>query len=150
MMPVLISGPKQPGNDIDVYLAPLIDDLKKLWNDGIEVFDAYKQERFTVRAMIFYTINDFPAYGNLSGHKVKGEKACPTCGNDTCTDRLSKCNKNVYLGHRRFLQPEHKYRRMKKKFNGKNKTKGSTSTAKWTRGLCRGEGKRSGVRENCG
>ena len=27
MMPVLIPGPKQPGNDIDVYLKPLIDDL---------------------------------------------------------------------------------------------------------------------------
>ena len=27
MMPVLIPGPKQPGNDIDVYLKPLIEDL---------------------------------------------------------------------------------------------------------------------------
>ena len=30
MLTLLISGPKQPGNDIDVYLAPLIDDLKEL------------------------------------------------------------------------------------------------------------------------
>ena len=73
MMPLVISGPKQPGNDIDVYLAPLIEHLSTLWKDGIEVFDASKQERFTVRAMIFCTINDFPAYRNLSGHKVKGE-----------------------------------------------------------------------------
>ena len=28
MLSMLISGPRQPGNDIDVYLAPLIDDLK--------------------------------------------------------------------------------------------------------------------------
>ncbi|CAM8877535.1 unnamed protein product [Rhodiola kirilowii] len=28
MLSLLISGPRQPGNDIDVYLAPLIDDLK--------------------------------------------------------------------------------------------------------------------------
>ena len=27
MMPVLIQGPKQPGNDIDVYLRPLVDEL---------------------------------------------------------------------------------------------------------------------------
>jgi len=27
MMPVLIPSPKQPGNDIDVYLKPLIEDL---------------------------------------------------------------------------------------------------------------------------
>ena len=31
MLTMLISGPKQPGNDIDVYLAPLIEDLKMLW-----------------------------------------------------------------------------------------------------------------------
>ncbi|KAL6138480.1 hypothetical protein ACLB2K_063762 [Fragaria x ananassa] len=40
MLTLLISGPKQPGNDIDVYLQPLIDDLKVLW-DGVEgVYDA--------------------------------------------------------------------------------------------------------------
>jgi hypothetical protein len=27
MMPVLIQGPRQPGNDIDVYLRPLVDEL---------------------------------------------------------------------------------------------------------------------------
>ncbi|XP_074352953.1 uncharacterized protein LOC141692115 [Apium graveolens] len=27
-------GPQEPGNDIDVYLQPLIDDLKKLWEEG--------------------------------------------------------------------------------------------------------------------
>ncbi|KAL6209228.1 hypothetical protein ACLB2K_020171 [Fragaria x ananassa] len=35
MLTLLISGPKQPGNDIDVYLQPLKDDSKLLWN-GIE------------------------------------------------------------------------------------------------------------------
>ena len=30
MLSLLISGPRQPGNDIDVYLAPLLDDLKML------------------------------------------------------------------------------------------------------------------------
>ncbi|XP_074266804.1 uncharacterized protein LOC141590091 [Silene latifolia] len=36
MLTLLISGPKQPGNDIDVYLAPLIEDLKLLWNVGTD------------------------------------------------------------------------------------------------------------------
>ena len=31
MLTMLISGPKQPENDIDVYLAPLIEDIKILW-----------------------------------------------------------------------------------------------------------------------
>ena len=67
MLTLLISGPHQPGNDIDVYLSPLIDDLRLLWEDGVEVHDAYRQELFTLRAMLMWTINDFHAYGNLSG-----------------------------------------------------------------------------------
>nr|ABA98354.1 transposon protein, putative, CACTA, En/Spm sub-class [Oryza sativa Japonica Group] len=31
MMPIIIQGPKQPSNDIDVYLRPLVEDLKLLW-----------------------------------------------------------------------------------------------------------------------
>ena len=31
MLSMMISGPKQPGNDIDVYLKPLDEDLKLLW-----------------------------------------------------------------------------------------------------------------------
>ena len=53
MMSLLIQGPKQPGNDIDVYLAPLIDDLKTLWGEGVDVYDAYRKEHFQLRAMLF-------------------------------------------------------------------------------------------------
>ncbi|XP_021733290.1 uncharacterized protein LOC110700110 [Chenopodium quinoa] len=72
MLSLLISGPKQPGNDIDVYLAPLIDDLMTLWEKGVEAFDAHRNEMFNLRAMLFCTIQDYPAYGNLSGYTVKG------------------------------------------------------------------------------
>ena len=44
MLSMLIFGPKQPGNDIDVYLTPLIEDLKFLWENGVEVYDGYKKE----------------------------------------------------------------------------------------------------------
>ena len=118
MLSMIISGPKQPGNDIDVYLTPLIDDLKKLWGEGVAVYDAYKDEIFTLRAMIFTTINDFPAYGNLSGYIVKGHKACPICQEDTNFYQLQHGRKTVYLGHRRFLDRHHPYRRLKKNFNG--------------------------------
>lgn len=44
MLSMLISGPKQPGNDIDVYLTPLIEDLKFLWENGVEVYDGYRKK----------------------------------------------------------------------------------------------------------
>ena len=36
MLTMLISGPKQPGYNITIFLVPLIDDLKPLWEDGVE------------------------------------------------------------------------------------------------------------------
>ncbi|KAK1682677.1 hypothetical protein QYE76_043525 [Lolium multiflorum] len=52
MMPVLIQGPKQPGNDIDVYLRPLVDELLQLWGrPGVRVWDEHKEEEFDLRAL---------------------------------------------------------------------------------------------------
>jgi hypothetical protein len=72
MMPVLIQGPRQPGNDIDVYLRPLVDELLQLWaKQGVRVWDEHKQEPFDLRALLFVTINDWPALSNISGQSNK-------------------------------------------------------------------------------
>ncbi|KAI5318167.1 hypothetical protein L3X38_037875 [Prunus dulcis] len=119
MLTLLISSPKQPGNDIDVYLEPLIDDLKSLWVGIRRVYDAHNGEYFTLRAALMWTINDFPAYGNLSGCVVKGYKACPICGDDTPSHRLKNGHKICYIGHRKWLPINHPYRRQRVAFNGK-------------------------------
>ncbi|KAI5324104.1 hypothetical protein L3X38_033177 [Prunus dulcis] len=119
MLALLIFGPKQLGNDIDVCLEPLIDGLKSLW-DGIRgVYDAHIGEYFTLRGVLLWTVNDFPAYGNLSGCVVKGYKACPICGNDTPSHRLKNGHKICYIGHRKWLPINHPYRRQRATFNGK-------------------------------
>ncbi|KAL6194567.1 hypothetical protein ACLB2K_035649 [Fragaria x ananassa] len=97
MLSLLIPGPKQPGNDIDVYLEPLIDDLKELWTNGVEMYDAYNRATFYLKAILLWTINDFSTYGNLAGLTTKGEFACPICGPDTCSKWLALANKTVYL-----------------------------------------------------
>ena len=48
MLTLLISGLRQPGNYINVYLAPLIKDFKLLWEEGIECFDASQNEIFNL------------------------------------------------------------------------------------------------------
>nr|GEV64733.1 hypothetical protein [Tanacetum cinerariifolium] len=110
--------PKQPGNDINVYLHPLIDDMIDLWETGVEIYDAYKKERFQLFAMIYCTINDFPAYGNLSGYDTKREKACPVCENGTHFRWLTNCRKTIYIGHRRALHRHHPYRKKENLFDG--------------------------------
>ncbi|GJZ93180.1 uncharacterized protein Tco_0665245 [Tanacetum coccineum] len=117
MMSLLISGPKQPGNDIDVYLSPLINDMKTLWKPGVEMYDAYMKEKFRLHAMIFCTINDFPAYGNLSGYSTKGKQACPICEDETSSRWLDNCKKTVFMGHRRSLPSNHPYRGMSSEFD---------------------------------
>ena len=56
MLSMMISGPKQLGNDIDVYLNPLVEDLKLLWVDGVEVFDVVASETFMMHAMLWVRI----------------------------------------------------------------------------------------------
>ena len=76
MMPVLIQGPKQPDNDIDVYLRPLVEELLQLWiGNGVRAWDEHKQEEFDLHALLFVIINDWPALSNLLGQTNKGYKA---------------------------------------------------------------------------
>ncbi|KAL9227054.1 hypothetical protein vseg_002793 [Gypsophila vaccaria] len=115
---MLIFGSKQPGNDIDVYLTPLINDLKLLCDTGIQVFDAYRKEMFNLKVMLLCTIQDYPAYGNLSGYSVKGERGCCICEDGWKGKWLSASRKTVYYDHRSFLPRDHEYRKLKKAFNG--------------------------------
>ncbi|XP_062103263.1 uncharacterized protein LOC133814297 [Humulus lupulus] len=119
MLTLLISGPTQPGNDIDVFLAPLIDDLKILWNGVEGCYDRYKDEYFTLRAVLLFTINDYPALCNLAGCTGKGYKGCVVCGDHTYSRWLYKSKKACYMGHRRYLKLNHPYRKYKNSFDGR-------------------------------
>ncbi|GJQ98660.1 hypothetical protein Tco_0009799 [Tanacetum coccineum] len=84
MLTLLIPGLKSPGKDIDVYLRPLIDNLKDLWaKPGVETIDVATGLKFNMRAMVLWTINDFPTRSSLSGWSRQGYRACPTCNEDT-------------------------------------------------------------------
>ncbi|GJX86411.1 hypothetical protein Tco_0337185 [Tanacetum coccineum] len=121
MLMLLIPGPKSPGKDIDVYLRPLIEDLKVLWDrKGVETIDVASGQKFNMRAMVLWTINDFPARSSLSGWSGQGYKACPTCNEDTPSVRV--LSKTAYVGHRRFLKKPHKWRRSLE-FNGQTDNK---------------------------
>ena len=118
MLTMLISCPKQPRNYIDVFLAPLIEYLKMLWDKGMECFNASLEGSFTLRHFLLWTINDFPTYGNLSGYSVKGYHTCPICGENKCSKRLEHGKKIFYIGHRWFVPQDHHFRKQKKAFNG--------------------------------
>nr|XP_017239523.1 PREDICTED: uncharacterized protein LOC108212306 [Daucus carota subsp. sativus] len=119
MLTTLVSGPHEPGNNIDVFLQPLVYDLKKLWDEGEpNVYDDHTKSLFTLRAILLWMINDFPAYGNLFGCVNKGYLACPVCGDDTIARYLPFSRKICYQSHLRYLPRHHLYRRKKTAFNG--------------------------------
>ncbi|XP_070003906.1 uncharacterized protein [Nicotiana sylvestris] len=59
MLSMIIPGPSSPGNDIDVYLRPLIEELKELWETGIDTFDAETNQSFRMRAALLWTVGNF-------------------------------------------------------------------------------------------
>jgi hypothetical protein len=119
MMSGLISGPQQPGNDIDTYFRPLVEDLKELWyNDGVQVWDEHKREYFNLKVILFVTVSDSPVAHNLSGQSKKVGYRCPHCFRETNSQYLSESQKIVYMRHRLFIQMKHQFQSMKDQFNG--------------------------------
>ncbi|CAN1746087.1 hypothetical protein LINPERHAP1_LOCUS2678 [Linum perenne] len=113
----IIPGKKVPDNDINIYLQPLINELKILW-EGVEAYDAAKKEVFQLRASLMWTISDFPGLSVLSGWNTYTGQACPTCNFDQEPLRLGGSLKNCFIGSRRFLPANHPFRQQKSKFNG--------------------------------
>jgi hypothetical protein len=116
---LIIPGSKSPGDNIHVFLQPLLDDLKDLFLNGISVYDASKNETFLLKAAVLWTINDLPAFGMLASYMVHGEFACPPCGANAWTKRLKHGKKYCFMGHRRFLPPGHEFRNDASSFDGK-------------------------------
>nr|ABF97411.1 transposon protein, putative, CACTA, En/Spm sub-class [Oryza sativa Japonica Group] len=120
-LPSIHLGPRQPGIDIDVFLELLLEDMADLWKEGLKVWDEYLREYFTVKAIMFVTINDYPAMFSVSG-QIKGKTGFMICLNGTYYRYLPGSNKLVYMRHRRFLCTNHKYRKMKAEFDGTEET----------------------------
>lgn len=77
MLALLIPGPQFPGDDIDIYLQPLIKELNELWEFGLETYDASCKQMFKMHAALLFTVSEFPAYSILSGWSTKGEGPVP-------------------------------------------------------------------------
>ncbi|XP_076885111.1 uncharacterized protein LOC143534533 [Bidens hawaiensis] len=116
MLSLLMSG--TPGNDIDVFLAPLIEYLQKLFDTGVETYDKYARERFTLCVVVLWTINDYLALGTLCDCPYSGFFGCVVCGKETNYVRLRRSNKQSYGGHIRYLPYDHPFRKQKKGFDG--------------------------------
>ena len=97
-----------PNWPIDIYLQPLIEELKELWSNGIKTYDLIENNYFTMRAAA--------AYGTISGYSTSGYKACPVCADERSSFRIR--SRISFMGHRRYL-PLHYSRRKSKEYDGR-------------------------------
>ncbi|KAJ8764635.1 hypothetical protein K2173_006717 [Erythroxylum novogranatense] len=119
---VIVPGPTNLKQKIDVFLQPLIAELQQLWDYGVQTYDVSKQQNFVLRATLMWTISDFPAFAMLSGWTTTGKLACPYCGDDSDAFYLPNGSKMCWFdNHRKFLPSDHPFRRNKYKFR-KNRT----------------------------
>ncbi|XP_004289296.1 PREDICTED: uncharacterized protein LOC101297488 [Fragaria vesca subsp. vesca] len=114
---LLIPGPNSSGKCLDVYLRPLIDELKELWENGIPTFDRHSKTSFRMRTVVMWTISNFPGYGMLSSHTTQGYKACPICLENV--DASRHADRIIYLVHRRWLPMNHEWRLDADAFDGR-------------------------------
>jgi hypothetical protein len=66
-MTMLIQGPKQPGNDIQLFLDLLKEELATLWDAPPNTWDAVTQDYFSMRAALVTTVHDYLGCGYVSG-----------------------------------------------------------------------------------
>jgi hypothetical protein len=53
LLTILVSRPTQPRVDMDVFLEPLMEHMKILWEMGVQMLDGYHEDSFTLREIIF-------------------------------------------------------------------------------------------------
>ena len=116
MLSLLIPGPEAvTAAHFDVFLCPLLEELRVLWTEGVMCSDAARwrgEYTFTLRAILLWCIHDFPAYAMMAGTSNKGYCACPVCGPNTTSRYSEHLSKVVYGGsHRRWLPSNHPFRR---------------------------------------
>lgn len=70
-----------------------------------------------LRGSLMWTINDFSAYGNISGWSTKGKLPFPCCHKDTQSNSLR--NNLCYMGHHCFLPMNHRWHKNRVLFGGK-------------------------------
>ena len=130
-MSMLIEGPKQPGNDINLYLGLLKEELDTLWKTPANTWDAAEKEYFPMRAALLTTVHDYLGYGYVAGQVVHGFSGCVRCMDDTTYRQLDRdpgSSKTVFMGHRRWLRDDDPWRKRKDLFDGETEPRGRPRT----------------------
>ncbi|KAK9208849.1 hypothetical protein WN944_001210 [Citrus x changshan-huyou] len=83
----LYPGPKQPSNDINIYLQLLIDDLQQLWENGVEVYDVFTRTVLNLKMLPSFW--PFPSKKSwFDGHEELEERSRIMSGTQILKEHL--------------------------------------------------------------
>jgi hypothetical protein len=99
----VIPGPNNSSWNIDVCLRLLIDELMQLWSSGALTYDVSRKQNFHIRAALMWTINNFPAYGMVSGWSMQGKLACSYCMENKTFTLTNRGKMSFFLPPSSFL-----------------------------------------------
>src|SRR6266536_1858656 len=88
-MSMLIQGTKQLGNNINLYMGLLQEELDTLWKTPAWTWDASKGEYFHMRAALMMKVHDYLGYGYTSGQVYHIYYGCTRCMDDTTSQQLT-------------------------------------------------------------
>jgi hypothetical protein len=113
---LVIPGPKEPKNQMNIFLHPLMEELKELWQ-WVDAYGSHLKYQFNLRAAYLWSIHDYLAYGKFVGWCVHGRLNCPVCMDESNALMLQHDRKVSFFDcHRRFLHLSHEFRGDKESF----------------------------------
>jgi hypothetical protein len=110
LLTLIIPGPSYPGKNFHVFMEPVYEELAELFEVGTFTYDASQDEMFQLYAVVLWTVSDYPGLAIASGHSTSSESGCFPCSDETFSIRLKNGQKYCFMGHRRFLHPDHEFR----------------------------------------
>jgi hypothetical protein len=103
--------PGHPGNNMGVYIEPLIDELETTWNEGVLTYDRASRSNFIMHIWYQYSLHDYMTYGIFCAWCVHGKFSCPVCKTAMRFIWLKKGGKySVFDQHQQFLPLDHPFR----------------------------------------
>ena len=76
---LIVTRPQNSKKLIRIFMQPLIEELQRLWVEGVPTYDVSTDQTFVMKVALLWTINDFPAYGMLYGWSTAKILGCPIC-----------------------------------------------------------------------
>jgi hypothetical protein len=107
---LVISGPMEPKKQMNVFLRPLMEEMKEL-RQGVDAYDSHLRCRFNLRVAYLWSIHDYLAYGKFVSWCVHGRLNCLICLDDTDAFKLQHGRKVSFFDcHQIFLPLNHPFR----------------------------------------